>query len=245
MKFNFLVTVLLLTLSDFTQDRQILRKDFELIEGVSITMIWVEPGDFMMGSPPDEPERNAEREKQHWVKIEKGYWLMEKELTQQQWEGVMGSNPSRKKGKNLPVEQVSFFDIQDFLEKVNNAEAKFRLPTEIEWEYACRAGTTGSYAGDRDKMTWHSGNSGNESHLVGSKAPNAWGFYDMHGNVLEWCSDLFRADNTQPAKEGTIRRVQRGGQFSGRVKHSRSADRQSSLPEDREFFAGFRLAMSG
>jgi len=206
-------------------------QEFDLIEGVKINMIWVEPGQFVMGSPEDEVGRNPEREQQRNVRIKQGYWLAETELTQAQWVAVMGSNPSRNIGENLPVDQVSYYDIQEFLKRINAGGGKFRLPTEAEWEYACRAGTTGPYAGNKDEMTWHSGNSERRSHPVKQKKPNPWGFYDMHGNLLEWCSDRFTA----------TRFAQRGGQFSGRQRHSRSADRQSSEPEKRMFFVGFRL----
>ncbi len=206
-------------------------QEFDLIEGVKINMIWVEPGQFVMGSPEDEVGRNPEREQQRNVRIKQGYWLAETEMTQAHWVAVMGSNPSRNIGENLPVDQVSYYDIQEFLKKVNVGGGKFRLPTEAEWEYACRAGTTGPYAGNKDDMTWHSGNSERQSHPVKQKKPNPWGFYDMHGNLLEWCSDKFTA----------TRFAQRGGQFSGRQRHSRSADRQSSEPEKRMFFVGFRL----
>lgn len=211
------------------QDR---RQTFDLSSGAKVNMILVKPGVFTMGSPEDEVGRIPEREKQQRIDISKGFWLAETEVTQVQWESVMGFNPSKNIGKDLPVDQVSYLDIQDFLKKVNVGEQKFRLPTEAEWEYACRAGTSGPYAGERDEMAWHSGNSDRKSHPVRQKKPNPWGFYDMHGNLLEWCSD--------PFAEGLI--VQRGGQFTGRLRHTRAADRQRSAPDKRMFFVGFRLA---
>lgn len=222
-------------------------QEFELILGVRIKMIWVEPGTFIMGSPSDELGRTPERETQHEVKITKGYWLAETELTQTQWEKIMGSNPSLNTGENLPVDQVSFDDIQKFLKKVNTNKNEFRLPTETEWEYACRAGVEKAYSGSRDAMVWHSDNSGRQSHPVRLKEPNAWGFYDMQGNILEWCSDWFQENNTTDTlnpkgPETGTHKVQRGGQFTGRTKHTRAADRQRAEPNKRDFYVGFRLA---
>ena len=222
---------------------------FELSGGATIKMIWVEPGTFLMGSPVDENGRTPEREKQHEVKISKGFWLAETEFTQEQWKKVMGNNPSKHKGSNLPVEQVSYNDIEVFLTKINKEYGRFRLPTEAEWEYACRANTTDMYSGARDEMAWHRGNSNVESHPITLKQPNAWGFYDMHGNILEKCSDWFQEDNTSESvnPKGPItggKRVERGGQFTGRIRHTRSADRQRSSPESRDFYVGFRLARS-
>ena len=231
------------------QNEQVKTQEFELVSGVSIRMIWVEPGTFTMGSPDDEIGRTSQRETQHKVKITKGYWLAETELTQENWESVMGSNPSLNRGANLPVDKVSFDDIQEFLKKVNTNKDEFRLPTEAEWEYACRAGSENDYSGNRDTMVWHIGNSGRKSHEVANKDPNAWGFYDMQGNILEWCSDWLQEDTTKDSldpkgPETGIYKVQRGGQFTGRIKHTRAADRQRSLPGNRDFYVGFRLARS-
>ena len=224
-------------------------KTFQLTNNVSIKMIWVQPGSFMMGSPLTEVGRKAEREKQHKVTITKGYWLAETEFTQEQWTKIMHNNPSKNKGKDFPVEQVSYNDIQQFLFKINRQGKKFRLPTEAEWEYACRANTTTAYAGNIEEMTWHKGNSEIVSHPVALKKPNAWGFYDMHGNILEKCSDWLEEDNTKTTidpkgpKTG-LYKVDRGGQFTGRIRHTRAADRQRSLPASRTFYLGFRLARS-
>ncbi len=223
-------------------------KIFELVEGVTIRMIWVEPGTFMMGSPNDELGRTSERETQYKVIISKGYWLAETELTQLQWERIMKDNPSFNKGANLPVDQVSYTDIEKFLVKINSKNKQFRLPTEAEWEYACRAGSQKAYATNNiDEMVWHSGNSGRQPHPVAQKKANAWGFYDMQGNILEWCSNWylenFTNDSLDPKGPNKGKyRVQRGGQFTGRTKHTRVADRQRALPGDRDFYVGFRLA---
>ncbi len=225
-------------------------KSFDLAENVKIKMIWVAPGTFKMGSPDDELGRTGAREKQHKVTISEGYWLAETELTQRQWEKIMEHNPSFNKGDNLPVDQVSYKDIQQFLTKINSKGGRFRLPTEAEWEYACRADSEKPYATEhKDNMVWHIGNSGRQSHPVAQKRANAWGFYDMQGNILEWCSDWFQEDysndNLDPkGPDKGMYRVQRGGQFTGRTKHTRAADRQRALPEARDFFVGFRLAHS-
>ncbi|WP_436515518.1 formylglycine-generating enzyme family protein [Ekhidna sp. To15] len=240
-----LICLFLATLSVISQTPK--KKEFELTGGVKITMIWVEPGSFTMGSPEDEAGRNIAREKQHEVIITKGFWLAETEFTQSDWEKIMGTNPSTRKGKSHPVETVSHEDVQKLLRKINNGGNSFRLPTEAEWEYACRAGTTGPYSGDLEKTVWHLGNSGRVSHQVATKDPNPWGFYDMQGNILEWCSDWLQEDNTNEKVDpkgpniGEYK-VQRGGQFTGRTRHTRAADRQRGNPEARDFYVGFRLA---
>ncbi|MBP5320757.1 MAG: formylglycine-generating enzyme family protein, partial [Kiritimatiellae bacterium] len=158
-------------------------------------------------------------------------------------------NPSRYKGDNLPVEQVSWEDCQEFIAKGNKELGlEFRLPTEAEWEYACRAGTTGAYGGTGglDEMGWYSNNSGSKTHSVGQKKPNAWGLYDMHGNVWEWCADWYDdyppgsvTDPTGPAFGGN--RVLRGGGWCNLALHCRSAYRLRDLPGGRY---GFRLVCS-
>jgi len=221
-------------------------KTFQLNETTAIDMIWMAPGTFIMGSPDSEPERNAILEKQHKVTLTKGFWIATTETTQTAWESVMGYNPSKIKGAQHPVESISWEDAQKFIKKLNNGGAKFRLPYEAEWEYACRAGSSDPYAGNRDEMTWHSGNSNRTTHPVASKAPNAWGLYDMHGHILEMCEDWFTEDISQFSidpkgpKKG-IKRVERGGQYTGRIRHSRSADRQCGFPHQNAFFVGFRL----
>jgi len=156
-------------------------------------------------------------------------------------------NPSFNRDWQTPVDQVSFNDIQEFLKKINISQHKFRLPTEAEWEFACRAGSIKPYAYNRDAMVWHRGNSDIKSHPVARKKPNAWGFYDMQGNILEWCSDWFEEDTTNDVTnpegpETGIYKIQRGGQFTGRSKHTRAADRQRGNPNNRDFYVGFRLA---
>ena len=219
---------------------------------LGMEFVYIQPGSFMMGSPSGESGRDSD-EKQHRVTLTRGYYMQTTEVTQGQWERVMGSNPSRFKnyGSNCPVEKVSWEDCQQFIRKLNGMEgtSKYRLPTEAEWEYAARSGTTGAYAGDLDAMAWYRNNSGSKTHAVGGKRPNAWGLYDMHGNVWEWCHDWYGdyssgsvMDPTGPSS-GSIR-VLRGGSWYHYAKYCRSASRHDNSPDHSGFAIGFRLAFS-
>ena len=221
--------------------------------GVKMEMIWCAPGTFMMGSPASEVGR-FEDEPQHQVTITKGFWLGKFEVTQAQWKSVMGTNPSRFKGDSLPVETVSWSDCQIFLGKLHAFSGlPVRLPTEAEWEYACRAGSTGAVAGTGllGEMAWYDLNSENQTHEVGANKPNAWGFHDMHGNVLEWCSDWFG----QPEVPGMATvdpkgphagsfRMMRGGCWFYFARDCRSAYRLKRDPDVRNSIYGFRVATS-
>ena len=163
----------------------------------------------------------------------------------------MGNNPSSHEGDNLPVEYVSWKDCQEFIRRVNvSLNCGVRLPTEAEWEYACRAGTSGPYAGaDLDSMGWYEDNSGWDTHPVGQKSPNAWGFYDMHGNVWEWCDDWYgeypSGSVTDPAGSASGHdRVERGGCWINPSHCCRSAYRDYSYPGHRSGYLGFRLCCS-
>ncbi len=218
-------------------------------------MIYVAPGSFTMGSPESEAGRSI-WETQHRVTLTKGFWLGKYEVTQARWKSVMGSNLSHFTGDNLPVECVSWNDCQEFIRKVNaEAERQFggeaRLPTEAEWEYACRAWSIGAYAGtgNLDSMGWYWDNSGDGTHPVGQKRPNAWGFYDMHGNVREWCNDRYGeypgGSVTDPAGAASgDDRVLRGGSWNNLARICRSAYRNGGDPGDRGGSNGFRLACS-
>lgn len=151
---------------------------------VTLDLVYCPPGTFLMGSADGDDDEKPT----HRVRITKGFWLGKTEVTQKQWQSVMRNDPSHFKGEDLPVESVSWHDCQEFCRKVGQG---LRLPTEAEWEYACRAGTTGDYAGEIGDMAWYSDNSGEKTHPVGSKQPNLWGLYDMHGNVWEWCEDRY------------------------------------------------------
>ena len=195
------------------------------------------------------------------VKISQGFWMGKYEVTQSQWLSVMGSNPSRFKscGGNCPVERVSWNEVQQFIRKLNqgSGDSQYRLPTEAEWEYAARARTNAdTYAGDITKprgndpvlnrIAWYDGNSGNRTHPVGRKAPNAFGLHDMLGNVLEWVGD-WKGEYpggtvTDPAglRSGS-KRVNRGGSWFYYARYCRSAIRNEYSPGTRYGALGFRL----
>ena len=171
------------------------------------------------------------------VRTIEGFYMGRYEVTQAQWQAVMGNNPSFNKdcGGNCPVETVSWVDAKDFIQRLNgmNDGYTYRLPTEAEWEYACRAGTTGDYAGDLKEMAWSSENSGNGLHAVGQKQPNAWGLADMHGNVWEWCEDWYHetyngapTDGSAWLSGGGSYKVIRGGSWNDPATFLRSSDRR-------------------
>jgi formylglycine-generating enzyme required for sulfatase activity len=220
--------------------------------------VWCPPGQFMMGSPTSERGRSSD-EVQHEVVLTRGFFLAETECTQGQWESVMGGNPSFFKGTERPVEQVSWYEAVEYCRKLTakqRAEGiladgwEWRLPTEAEWEYAARAGTTGARYGKLDTIAWRDGNSGDEPHPVKQKTANAWGLYDMIGNVWEWCSDWYGGyptgsvtDPTGPSS-GSFR-VLRGGSWVDAAWGARSAFRFRD-PGGRlnNFALGFRPALS-
>ena len=226
-------------------------KTLTLPGGAEMRFRWCPAGTFTMGSPESEDGRDGD-ETQHQVTLTRGFWLGETPVTQKQWKSVMGDNPSVFKGANLPVEEVSWNDCQEFIQKVNAAlNCGARLPTEAEWEYACRAGTSGAYGGtgELDELGWYDKNSGDKTHPVGQKKPNAWGLYDMHGNVWEWCSDWYGdypsgsvTDPTGPSSGSS--RVLRGGSWGCNARDCRSASRGRDYPGFRDYYGGFRLLCS-
>ena len=183
-----------------------------LSDTVKLELIWVEPGTFTMGSPTDEQGR-WNNETQHEVTLTYGYWLGKYELTQAQYEAVIGSNPSFNQGADLPVECITFYGAQSFCSNLTRIEREagrlsekyvYTIPSEAQWEYACRAGTAGPYNVDGvqlSELAWYTDNSGGATHPVGQKRPNAWGFYDMHGNVYEWCWDTYGSYPTSPVTD--------------------------------------------
>ncbi len=209
--------------------------------------VLIPAGEFMMGS-----ENGRDEEKPvHKVRISKSFEMGKYQVTQEQWQAVMGNNPSHfKDGANLPVEFVSWDDVQEFIKRLNakNDGYHYRLPTEAEWEYACRAGTTGDYAGNGDEMAWYDKNAGGKTHPIGQKKPNHWGVYDMHGNVWEWCADWYdekyykQSPEVDPTGPSTgLGRVHRGGSWSLPAAGSRAAFRRAFVPWLCDNELGFRL----
>jgi len=222
-------------------------KSFNNQQGIE--MLYIPPGSFDMGSS----NGDADDKPVHRVTIGQGFFIGKYEVTQGQWQAVMGANPSYFKGDdNLPVEQISWDDAQEFVNKLNemNDGHKYRMPTEAEWEYACRAGTTGDYyAQDVDDIGWYSDNSGKKTHRVGSKQANAFGLYDMSGNVWEWCRDWHVTTYKGAPTDGSARlsggeqkyRVLRGGSWGNLAANLRSALRNNGTPGLRNNNIGFRL----
>lgn len=179
------------------------RKTFT--NSIGMKFVWIRPGTFMMGSPKEEAGRRVD-ELQHQVTLSKGFYMGVYTVTQEQWQRVMGNNPSHFKGeKNLPVEQVTWDDCQEFIKKLREKDIKpYRLPTEAEWEYACRAGMTTPFNFGETISTDQANYNGNYAYgngkkgkyrekptPVGSFHANAWGLHDMHGNVFQWCQDRY------------------------------------------------------
>jgi len=223
----------------------------DLAQGITLELVRIPAGKFMMGSNEDDSEKPI-----HEVTIQP-FYLGKYPITQEQYQAVMGSNPSRFKGAKLPVEQVSWDDAVKFCEKLSQNDKKYRLPSEAEWEYACRAGTQTKYyfGDDQSKLkdyAWYRENSGSTTHPVGEKKPNAFGLYDMYGNVWEWCSDRWHENyNNAPTdgsswETGTVKnyRALRGGSWSGDVIYCRSAYRFRINASNRNDFIGFRLVVA-
>lgn len=210
-----------------------------------LDFVLIQPGTFQMGDAHDGPV--------HSVTLTRGFWMQKTEVTQAQWVAVMGSDPSHFKacGSACPVESVSYDDVQAFIAALNNHSPgkRYRLPTEAEWEYAARAGTTGDY-GTPGAVTfggWIVDNGGETTHPVGGLRPNAWGLYDMEGNVWEWVNDWYGPYSSSPGTDPTgpvfgTERVQRGGSWYVNAAWARSAHRDYGPPALRSNDGGFRLA---
>jgi formylglycine-generating enzyme required for sulfatase activity len=229
-----------------------------VIADLSMEMLWVKPGTFEMGSPSSEKNR-ADDETPHTVTLSQGFYLGKHEVTQSEWEKVMGSNPSHFNGADRPVERVSWTAVTSFCEKLTELEHKagrlpsgmfYQLPTEAQWEYACRAGTTTTFSFG-DELTAKDSNfdrSVGETTDVGKYPANAWGFHDMHGNVWEWCADWYGdypagavRDPFGPS-DGSLR-VLRGGSWLGPANYARSTDRNWYVPAFSFLTLGFRLSL--
>ena len=204
------------------------------MNSIGMKFVYISPSTFMMGSLEKEKGRRQE-ETPHLVHLTKGFYIASTEVTQGQWKAVMGieNNPSENRGNNLPVDNVSSDDAIDFCKKLSESEGeKFRLPTEAEWEYACRAGSDRAYGGtgNLEDMGWYKSNSGGKTHPVGKKNPNDWGLFDMHGNVWELCMDW---DGDYPISKVVAidprgspmgsNRIMRGGSWDSAPAYCRSA----------------------
>jgi formylglycine-generating enzyme required for sulfatase activity len=242
----------------------------EFTNAIGMKLVLIPAGEFLMGSPADEKDRSND-ETQHKVRITKPFYMGTTEVTQAQWKAVMGNNPSQFQGDNLPVETVSWNDCQEFLKKLSAKEGKtYWLPTEAEWEYACRAGTNSRFSFGNDDGDLHKyGNYCDKSNTngfdwqdkehddghdktapVGSYKPNSWGLYDMHGNVWEWCQDLYVEDyyKSSPAADPTgptqsAFRVLRGGCWTFFPRLCRSSSRRRIDPDYRGSSIGFRVVV--
>lgn len=224
---------------------------------------WIPPGVFYMGSPLSEKERH-DNENQHQVTISKGFWLADTVCTQALWKTVVGDNPAFfTENENNPVEQVSWDDVQNFIKKLNILIPGLgaQLPTEAQWEYACRAGTTTpfsfgenitpelvNYDSNRPYAEGKKGGCRERTVAVKSLPANPWGLYEMHGNVWEWCSDWYDDYPTMPVSDPTGSetgscRVLRGGSWSNHGWRTRSANRGWYAPVNRDNYIGFRIVV--
>ncbi len=226
------------------------------IPDLGLTLLPVAAGTFVMGSTERSGEPHERPQTQ--VTLTKPYWLGRTEVTQREWSAVMGSNPSRFKGDALPVESVSWTEAMEFCRKLTERERAadrlpagyvYTLPTEAQWEYACRAGATADHAANTVEAAWHGTNSGETTHPVGKLPPNAWGFCDMQGNVWEWCSDWYgnklkggAVTDPKGNANGTLR-VRRGGSYVIKPELMRFAMRGTGEPDARTYNIGFRVAL--
>lgn len=223
------------------------------VNGIKYNMVWVDGGTFRMGATSEQGSEISDEKPVHSVTLS-GYYIGKTEVTQALWQAVMGSNPSYFEGDGLPVEQVSWDDCQKFIRKLNSLTGQnFRLPTEAEWEFACRGGNNSrgyKYSGSNyiDNVAWYDGNSGDKTHPVATKSPNELGIYDMSGNVWEWCADWYgdyssgRQTNPKGPYDGSIR-VGRGGCWFNGAGNCRSSDRYDYYPTGRYGNLGLRLAL--
>ena len=228
----------------------------KILANLAADMVYVEGGTFTMGATAEQGSDADDDEKPaHQVTLS-SFYICKHEVTQEEWEAVMGSNPSNMKGKRLPVEQVTWTDCLTFINKLNSLTGKhYRLPTEAEWEYAARGGNRSNgykYSGSNThgNVAWFSINSGDKTHEVMTKSPNELGLYDMSGNVMEWCSDWYDSEyyaispsnNPKGASSGS-NRVYRGGSWGSLARRCRVSYRGSCTPSFRNFNLGLRLAL--
>ncbi len=229
-------------------------KTIDIGGGVDLILVWIPAGSFYMGSPDGDSAAGVNEKPRHEVTLTQGFWMGKYEVTQAQWKQIMGSNPSDFQGDNLPVERVSWDDVQEFITELNHRTGQtFSLPTEAQWEYAARGGAAPpqKYSGsdDVDQVGWYTRNC-DTTHPVGQKSANAWGLHDMTGNVYEWCQDWY--DDTyyagSPSQDPTGPdsgdfRVMRGGSWYYDVGMLEAAARNYYSADVRYNDTGFRLVM--
>lgn len=231
-----------------------------VIAALDLVLIWIKPGSFIMGSAGDEAGRHSAEGPRTTVTLTDGFWLGKTPVTQKQYEMLTGKNPSHFKavGGNAPVEEVSWIEAMAFCATLTERERLagrlpagyvYTLPTEAQWEYACRAGTTDAYVGDPDSIAWHNGNSGGTTHPVATKEANPWGLHDMTGNILEWCFDWYGpypgGEVTDPTGPKTgYYRMARGGCWNMGAEVCRSAARAGGSAGRQDYTLGFRIALS-
>ena len=252
-KFYSLLAVLLILLSPMPAQAQ--TRTFT-VKGISFKMVFVKGGTFTMGGSSEQGSDAYSDEKPAHRVMLSDYYIGQTEVTQALWQAVMGTNPSKFKGSNLPVEKVTRNDCQQFIKKLNQLTGRrFRLPTEAEWEYAARGGSKSrgyKYSGSNDigSVAWYPGNSGSKTHSVGQKNANELGIYDMSGNVWEWCEDWYdfgyygKSPSTNPCNNyPTSCRVIRGGSWCIAARFCRVSIRRGYSPGDANDFLGLRLAL--
>lgn len=271
--FCFVLVAVFVTFADDlagVPDRKPSREDARtkyFTNNIGMKFVWIPPGSFMMGSPKEEVEREPywkADEKQHGVTLTRGFYMGVHLVTQQEWQVVMRNNPSHFQGEeNLPVDGVSWEDCQRFIMKLRASDSRpYRLPTEAEWEYACRAGTAtpfhfgetistdqANYLGDFIYAKGERGANRRKTTAVDSFPANAWGLHDMHGNLFQWCQDWLGAYPASAAADpkGAVLgdyRVLRGGAWNSNPEWCRSAYRAMNFPDSREPIFGFRLCLS-
>jgi formylglycine-generating enzyme required for sulfatase activity len=240
------------------------------IPDLGLELVPVEAGTFTMGSPDDETDRDEDEGPQTKITLSRAFWLGKNEVTQGQWQAIMGTTVAQQRDKSdksvelhgdgpgFPMYYVSWNEAEEFCRKLTERESAahrlpagfaYTLPTEAQWEYACRAGTTGGFAGTVDDLAWHDSNSGGAAHEAGTKQSNPWGLNDLHGNVWEWCLDWKAEYPGESATDyagptsGEIR-VFRGGSRQTAPPSCRSAYRNGSAPDYRNVDLGFRVALA-
>jgi len=262
MKNTFVLIILLICLGQNAMAEPPSELTIHLSDSVKLEMVYIAPGDFLMGSANDEAGRQSDEGPVRKVVISQGYYLGKYVVKQQQWEAIMGNNPSvfhnLPYSPQRPVERVSWDDTQLFLERLNTLDLTkgiFRLPTEAEWEYACRAGSGGRYPWGVDSSfrelfhhAWFNSRSEGMSHPVGLKKANAWGLYDIHGNVWEWVSDWMGsyedAEVVDPMGPTTgERKVLRSGSWFNEPEALRCANRNAHITQSRQTNNGLRLVL--